>query len=224
MSPESQVPSPAVTRQTDNLDSGPGARDARFPEGRVTDPEAIALVLRYQAGQQDALETLHARLRPAMLSLLRQYRAGPLPGTLTRQDVMQQSWVLLAELAVRWRPCGSFLAYFFRSFPRQMHRYVQQAGWSRAGGVRVVSLPHEALVDEVDRIGAEPSADRALAWWEQLAELAPEQRVAVVLRVLEERDFEHIGRALHVSRATAHRLYRQALEELRAGSGGRERA
>jgi RNA polymerase sigma factor (sigma-70 family) len=183
----------------------------------VTDAEAIELVLHYQAGEPAALEALYARLRPAVLALLRPYRTAALPGTLAPQDVTQQSWVVLAELASRWRPQGSFLAYFFRSFPRRMRRYVRQAGSSRTTrAVKLVSLPHDELVGQVDRALAEPAADAALGWLEPLGELPPEQRVAVALRILEERDFASIGQVLHVSRATAHRLYRQALKQLAA--------
>jgi DNA-directed RNA polymerase specialized sigma24 family protein len=119
--------------------------------------------------------------------------------------------VILGELATRWQPSGSFLAYFFRSFPRAMQRYVRQAGSRATSSVQMVSLPHDDLVGAVDRMTAEPAGEQALSWLEHLAGLPPGPRIALALRILEECDFETIGRALHVSRATAHRLYRRAL-------------
>ena len=182
----------------------------------VTEAEASALVLRYQAGDAAALELLHARLGRAIGKALRRYRAAQLPSTVTRQDLTQQSWVILAELAHRWRPSGSFLAYFFRSFPRQVEHYLQRSRpGRRTKQAHVVAVPHDELLDAAASLPArDPFAESAVAWTDEIASLPAEQRIALMLRTMEGSSFDAIGRTLHVSRASAHRLYRRAVARL----------
>jgi len=194
------------------------------PHDEVTEAEASALVKRYQAGEAEALALLHARLSRAIGKALRRYRAAQLPTTVTSQDLTQQSWVILAELARRWRPSGSFLAYFFRSFARDVERYLQRSRpGRRTKQVHVIAVPHDELLRAASKLAAgDPFADAATAWADEIASLPPEQRVALVLRTMEGTSFDAIGQALHVSRATAHRLYQRAVARLaiEVGRGG----
>ena len=138
------------------------------------------------------------------------------------QDLRQQSWIILAELAGRWKPHGSFLAYFFRSFPREMQRYVARARQSQqAHRTRIVTLPHDELITHADSLEDQSGATEAAILSRELLEsLPPRLRVALLLRAVDGQDFGSIARALGVSRATAHRLYRSALERLEVSEGG----
>ena len=148
--------------------------------------------------------------------MLRHYRAAQLPSTVTPQDLTQQSWVILADLAGRWRPSGSFLAYFFRSFPREVDRFVLHSRpGRRTKQAHVVAVPHDELLGTADRMpGPDPFADRSASWVDEIVSLPVQQRTALLLRTMDGSSFDAIGRALHVSRASAHRLYRRAVARL----------
>src|SRR5437660_90411 len=177
-----------VGPDADALTRSPNAMD------EVTEVEASDLVKRYQQGEAAALELLHARLGRAMARPLRRYHPAQLPSTVTRQDLTQQSWVILAELARRWHPTGSFLAYFFRSFPREVERFVQRSHpGRRTKQTQVIAVPHDELLGAADKIAAgDPFADRALAWTDEIASLPPQQQAALTLRTIEGRTFDSI--------------------------------
>src|SRR5437867_6547108 len=86
--------------------------------------ETAALARRYQTGDPKALRLLYARLEVTMLSVLLHYQSSRPPSALTFEQLERQGWVVLAELAQRWRPPLSFLAYFYRSFPTAIARYL----------------------------------------------------------------------------------------------------
>ena len=184
------------------------------PHHEVSEADASELVLRYQAGDADALRVLHDRLGRAIASILRRYRAAQLPPTVTAQDLAQQSWVVLAELAARWRPSGSFLAYFFRSFPREMARYLQRSHPNRrTKQTHVFAIPHDELLGAADKLVVRDAVGDA-TWADEIAALPPEQRAALLLHTVEGSTFDAIGAALNVSRASAHRLYQRAVARL----------
>lgn len=204
------TPSPVLG--SDRSDPPAGLSQGERRRGHAEEADAAALVLRYQAGEADGLSALHRLLEPAIRSVVGRYRPAELPSALSMQDVSQQSWVVLAELAGRWRPGGSFLAYFFRSFPLAIARYVRRA---RSAGPTAIA---EA---EAGYLASDP-AENAL-WAEQLADLSRGERLAFLLHTVDQRDFDAIGCALGVSRATAHRLYQRARGRLAArldGPGG----
>jgi RNA polymerase sigma factor (sigma-70 family) len=196
------------------VDSGPSSSLREKPP-EVSESEAASLVLRYQAGDSEALELLHDRLGRIIGKMLRRYRATQLPSTVAPQDLTQQSWVIVAELARRWRPSGSFLAYFFRSFPREMERYLVHARPNRrTKQAQVIAIPHDELLGAAEKMVARDSfADRA-TWADEIASLPVDQRVALLLRTMEGSSFDAIGQTLHVSRASAHRIYRRAVARL----------
>jgi RNA polymerase sigma factor (sigma-70 family) len=131
-------------------------------------------------------------------------------------DLQQQAWIVLAEIALRWCPTGSFLAYFVRTFERELRRYVARARPVRGRrAVRVIAVPHDELVAVIERVNVADNGPEGEALLrDRLAALTDAEQLAVVLHVLEEQDFAAIGRRLNVSRATAHRLYRRGLARL----------
>jgi RNA polymerase sigma factor (sigma-70 family) len=198
----------------------PGLREHRDTPAEVPNPDAAfaELALRYQQGDSDALAALHERLRPAILAALGRLLRQPLPDQLAADDLQQQTWIILGELAGRWRPTGSFLAYFVRTFERELRRYVARARPVRGRrAIRVTPVPHDELLGMIERRGGgDNGPERAALFRDLLAALTERERVAVVLHVLEERNFGAIGHQLHVSRATAHRLVRRGLARLAA--------
>jgi RNA polymerase sigma factor (sigma-70 family) len=202
----------------DNEDGDAGRQEAK-------EAEVAALVLRYQSGEHGALAALYQQLERPILSFLRGYRSSDLPALVSLQDLRQQSWIILAELAGRWKPHGSFLAYMFRSFPREIQRYVVRARQSEpARRMRIVTLPHDELMAHAAGLQDQSGATEAAVLSRELLEsLPPRLRAAFVLRAVDGQDFGSIARALGVSRATAHRLYRSALERLDVSESGAPR-
>ena len=203
-----------MTDREDNALTPTPSQRERKPE-EVIEAEASSLVLRYQAGEAEALWLLHDRLGRAIGSILRRYGKAPLPSTVTSQDLAQQSWVVLAELARRWRPSGSFLAYFFRSFPREIERYIQRSRPNRrTKQTQMIGVPHDELMGTAAELVAPAAFADQAAWAEEIASLPAPQRVALLLHAMEGSSFDAIGATLNVSRASAHRLYRRAVARL----------
>jgi RNA polymerase sigma factor (sigma-70 family) len=180
------------------------------------DSEFRTLALRYQRGDASALGTLHERLLPAIRSSVGRLLRRQLPASLTPDDLQQQAWVLLADIASRWQPTGSFLAYFSHSFERELRRFVARSQPRRGSrGIQVIAIPHEEIMRLGESLAAADSGPETVAMVRQeLAALSEREQHAVVMHVLEERDFAAIGRRLNVSRATAYRLYARALSRL----------
>lgn len=197
------------------------AEGRTLPLGRRSPAEKSAvaeLVRRYQSGDPDALEELHDALGPIILGTLRPYRTAALPPMMTFQDVTQQSWVVLAELAARWRPSGSFIAYFFHSFPQAIRRYVRGSGRA-SRQAQVISVPYEELIEACDRASSGRDESTTLFLAEEINALPTGQRAALLLHTVEGRDFDAIGRGLGVGREQALQLYQRAVSTLSKAEG-----
>ncbi len=175
---------------------------------RLEEAVAVKLVERFQRGEGQVLSELHERLGPAMGALLRTYRSSRLPSAITVQDLQQQSWIILSELAGRWKPRGSFLAYFFRSFPHMVGRYVQvhrrSAGIAHEDAIRVAEArgPYGAVSEP-------PFAEPELDGW-GLERLSGVEQAVFAMRAVDHESFEVIGTRLGVTRSSANRIYRRA--------------
>jgi RNA polymerase sigma factor (sigma-70 family) len=180
-------------------------------EPHVDDADLVGLVIRFQAGESAVLATLHERLRPVLQSLLRRYQGNALPTPITREDVGQQSWVVLAELAHRWQPTGSFVGYVFQAFPHAIDRHL----FSLGRGEPTVELNEEVaqVAESAHSYAADhdPVPDR---WRPALASLTEDQRTVFVLHAVEKRDFTTVGKLLDMPRASASRLYREARAQI----------
>lgn len=181
-------------------------------KAHVEEAEAATLARRYQAGEADALEALHTRLEPAIRFLLRSYRPRGLPSPIGVDDLHQQSWIVLAELAGRWRPPGSFIGYFFRSFPRAIRRYVQAVERNTSAA----DLDDQTGVGEMALAYTAQSPEWAIRWSLELAQLPANERTVLLLRTLDQQDFMDIARQLDVSLTAVQRLFRRARERLAA--------
>jgi RNA polymerase sigma factor (sigma-70 family) len=215
-----QIPPPAGAAH------GPagGSRPGDDVDAEVT-ARANALALAHQRGQRDALPALVELLRPLMRATLFRYARGSLvlPASLDLNDLFQQSWLILDQLARRWDPAGGdFPAYVRVTFLWEVWRYVRALSPSRrARTVRVDNVQHDALLDRLDdHAGVDGRRwDDQLIAIEMLSELDPIARWALLLHVLEERPFQDVARALRLTQAGAYRAYRRALDQLRLRAG-----
>jgi RNA polymerase sigma factor (sigma-70 family) len=144
-------------------------------------------------------------------------RPGALPATLERNDLLQESWLILANLARRWRPTSSFAAYFRASFPWALARYVRRHSPSRrARGVLVLGAEHPDVQEQIDlQAGADGREwDHDLAWAERLEHLTEGERAVLLLHLADQRPFSDVAQALQLTRPAAYRLYRRALKRV----------
>src|SRR3712207_1474377 len=113
---------------------GSGSAGSRDVGAALALDEPSRPALAYQGGDRSALGALYRAVGPLLGAALARYQQQPgsLPSGLDCDDLAQQSWLILAELAVRWKPSGgSFAAYFRVSFRWALARYVRRNSPSR---------------------------------------------------------------------------------------------
>lgn len=192
------------------------------------DDEPSNLARAFQAGDRTVLAALHQSLRPLIATALGRYRGRrgaeqrALPAALECDDLAQQSWLILAALAERWRPGGgSFGGYFRVSFPWALDHYVRRHSPSRrARGVLVLGAERPDVQEQLDlRAGADGREwDGELAWSELLEPLADHERAVLLLHLAEQKTFTVVAQALRLTRPAAFRLYQRALKRVRGSS------
>ena len=183
------------------------------------------MVLAYRAGRPELLQPIFDALGPILFTTLKRYGRGgrPLPASLDSGDLVQQSWLILDELARRWNPAGGdFGAYVRIAFPWELWRYVRaHSPRRRARAVRVDNVDHDKLLE---RVGHQPGADGRewdgqLIAAEMLEGIDPLPKRALLLHVLDDQTFAQVGHALQLTCTGAYREYRRALDRLRLEAG-----
>lgn len=193
----------AALKRPDSVGKAPAVRHYEGWQTRVAEAEVAPLALRYQAGME-ALRLLEARLGPVILSILRPYGAVELPGSVTPQDLQQQSRMALAGVAQEWGQGGSFLAYFFRRFPSEMAGYIRRSRRAEEGAEGGAAA---------SRLGGAGLA----ALEEELVGLPERDRQVIRLRSVEGLSTAEVGRRLGVGQGTVGRIYRQGWSRLGGG-------
>ena len=169
------------------------------------------LVLRCQAGDEDAFEELVARYHPR----LRYYLRRILPRPDHADDVLQEVWLAVFQALPRLADPAALAAWLYR-----IARDKASVQWR----VR----PPERLLDVSDFV-EEPSQDNEFRQEDaqeihaSLDQLAPEQREILVLRFLEDMTYQQIAKVTGCPIGTVRsRLYyaksalRQAIEHRRS--------
>lgn len=179
---------------------------------------ASRLALEVRQGRPGALEALYREVETLLEhALLRYRRAQRLPLALEPQDLAQQTWLILAELARRWRPeGGSFAAYVNASAGWSLERYVRhQSHARRSGVVQVLSISHDAATEQAERLAGPDGRAWVdhLAYRELLAALSATQRTLLQLRLIEGYPLTEAARRMGITRDVARRLLRQVLAE-----------
>ena len=165
------------------------------------------LVLRCQAGDEDAFEELVARYHPR----LRYYLRRILPRADHADDVLQEVWLAVFRALPRLADPAALAAWLYR-----IARDKASVQWR--------GRPPERLLDVSD-IVEEPSQDNEFRQEDaqeihaSLDQLTPEQREVLVLRFLEDMTYEQIAKVTGCPIGTVRsRLYyaklalRQAIE------------
>lgn len=162
------------------------------------------LLMRLVAGDASALGALYDR---HATGLFRWLLARGL-GRGDAEDLLSECFLALVDRGERATQIEDVDAYLFAVARNQLARRGRH--------------PEPEALDLIAEPAASDPPDDALAVREVLADLPPEQREVVVLKVWQGRTFEEIGRLLGISPNTASSRYRYALEKLRAALGETE--
>jgi RNA polymerase sigma-70 factor (ECF subfamily) len=184
------------------------------------DTEADRLVLALRAGQRQALGELYRSVEPLIGMVVRQIASQGLPSALDVDDLEQESWLLLAELAARWQPeLGTFSSYVVGAMPWALGRYVRRHSPTyRAASVQVLAVDDRELERLIEERSEETVHDveSELACAELLAPLPPMERSVVLMRVVERQPIEAIASALRLTATSVRRAYERGIARLRS--------
>ena len=122
------------------------------------------------------------------------------------EDVMQEVFLRLARVARRDQAALQSRSYVLRIARNEAYRALSK-------GRRGIAERNDRLL-EICEPGQGSESER-LAIQDALAQLPPEQREALHLKLYANMTFEEIGKATEVSQNTAASRYRYALEKLR---------
>ena len=162
------------------------------------------LLRRLAAGDASALGALYDR---HATGLFRWVLARGLPRG-DAEDLLSECFVALVDRGERAGEIEDVGAYLFAVARHHLARRGRR--------------PEPEALDLIAEPAASNAPADALAIREALADLTPEQREVVVLKVWQGRTFDEIGRLLGISPNTASSRYRYALEKLRAALGETE--
>ena len=182
-----------------------------------------SLAMRYRSGERPVLGELYAGLEPFIHSILRQHAQGPrsLPPGVDPEDLYQQAYVVLAELALDWQPArrDNFVPYFLRSFPWRIDHYLRsQTPSRRTARFQLLSAPHDQLME---RIAGNPGSDGrdwdAVLVCSELLDSIPESyRQVVRLHIFQGLPFAQVGKRMGIGHSAAHEAFGRAITLLRS--------
>lgn len=201
----------------------PGEGEEWGDDGRAAREWRVSmLALRYRSGDPGALGELYEALRGAIVAAIRPHATEPwrLPAGVETEDLYQQAYVELAELVRDWDPNrrANFVPYFLRSFPWRIDHYLRSQSSARRTALhRVVSTPHDLLMERIERSGDQDGRDwdDAIASGEMLRRLPERCRRVVQLHLIQGLPFVEVARIMGIGRSTAHDAYKRAMMLLR---------
>ncbi len=167
-------------------------------EGRGSDSTLLARLAGADASALGELYDRHAT------GLFRWLLASGLPRA-EAEGLVQECFLALVDRGERVAEIEDVGAYLFAVARNMLARRARR--------------PELESLDLVEEPATSPAPADALAVREALADLPPEQREVVVLKVWQGHTFTEIGALLDISPNTASSRYRYALEKLRAALG-----
>ncbi|MFN8525349.1 MAG: sigma-70 family RNA polymerase sigma factor [Chloroflexota bacterium] len=210
---------PAVS-QADRREAG-AVGPARGPEDLALSLRTSALATRYQRGEALVLPELVECLQPLCQIAVRRYarRRQLLPPSIDLEDLDQQVWVIVDDLAHRWRSeSGAFAAYVRVAMPFELERFLAHSSPARRSRtVRVESLDPEELLR---RFGQLPGQDgrewpESLALREMMEQLLPLERTVLLLHGMGKQALREVAQRLGLTDRVAARVYASALHKAR---------
>lgn len=191
------------------------------PDGYVSpeqDERLGKLALRVTDGDAEALATLYAAYLPRLEHWIRRTRRACFRPSadiaVEPEDIVQEAFIVFADLILAWTGEGSLSAYIVSLYPCRLSDATRRMTETR------LPRPHDssALDDLTDDSYA---AEEALALIRSLAADLPDRLGDVlVLRIVERRTWDEIAHELGVSGRTVHRDWQSMLVLLRANLAG----
>ena len=165
------------------------------------------LVSRCRRGSKDAMCRMYEKYKDYLLTVAR----ALLYDRTAAEDVVHDVFVSFAQSVKTFRLTGSLKSYLATCVANRARDRL------RAGRRQVESLECKAPVTSgSDNPGQQVmEAEEAVLLRQALAELPPEQREAVVLRIKGEMKFREIGQLRGISASAVHRRYSEGLAKLR---------
>lgn len=196
----------------------PGARalaPTLSPDGPVPAEidRQLAELARRAGTDRDALDVLYAAYRPRLDHWVRRatrscFRPSADPAV-EPADIVQQAFIVFADLVLGWHGRGSLSAYLIAFFPWRLGDAVRRMTAPR-GHRSLDGLPSALLVDGTI------AADAAVALLEAIAaDLPGRQGAVLLLRVRDGLAWNDIAAQLGVDRRTLYRDWQKILRELR---------
>ncbi len=159
-------------------------------------------MVRYQAGDGSALDTLYTDVSPRLRTI---FRSGAPENDI--EELVQETWLQIHRSRHTWRPGEALLPWVY-----SIARHV------RSGHYRKVTRRNETLLDE--KIST-PPPELSYDWEQLLGELPASQRQVLILMKVEGHSLEEVAAATGSSvgsvKQKAHRAYAK-LRELLGGS------
>lgn len=170
-----------------------------------------ALMLAYGQGDATAFQTLYARHRGGLFRYLQRH----LRQQALAEECFQDVWIRLVAARERYRPEAKFSTWLYQIASNRLTDHWRAQG--RQGG------PVDDAQERIEREPDPSNPEHELSTFERrrrlqlaLAELPPDQREAVLLRLDRELPLEEIAQITGVGRETVKSRLRYAMDKLRA--------
>jgi DNA-directed RNA polymerase specialized sigma24 family protein len=180
---------------------------------RVEEEDVAGLVHRYRAGDSSVLPDLYEKLRGIMRYSVS--RACPLlPKWVDAEDAIQQSYFLVASLALSWDEArGKFIGYVVFRLPRKMIYWAMSLHGSAKQPNRVISMPHDLITEEIDQVQVEDNLTDFIVVSDALSRV-PHPEV-VFLHGIQRYSFTELAARLNRSRTSVYDEWNRAARWLR---------
>ncbi|MAW59805.1 MAG: hypothetical protein CMJ94_03095 [Planctomycetes bacterium] len=185
-------------------------------EPASTDDPGVQWMLAFQAGDEDAFESIVAEYESLVFGILRRL-LGPSGWV---EEMAQETFVRLYRARDRYSPAGKLSTFLYRIAYNLALNRIRDEKRRPAGSLQMGPEGEEMVVsDTVERTA--PEADAEHADWatlveQGLAELPENQRAALVFQHYDGLDLTEIGEVLGISPKAAKSLLHRARENLRA--------
>ena len=185
-------------------------------ESASTDDPGVQWMLAFQAGDEDAFESIVAEYESLVFGILRRL-LGPSGWV---DEMAQETFVRLYRTRDRYSPAGKLSTFLYRIAYNLALNRIRDEKRRPAGSLQMGPEGEEMVVsDSLERTAPEADADHA-DWAtlveRGLAELPENQRAALVFQHYDGLDLTEIGDVLGISPKAAKSLLHRARENLRA--------
>lgn len=172
-----------------------------------------SLATRAAGGNAEAMGEIHNAFSFKIARFVRRYHPSPLPDGYDMEDLLQEAFVVFAELIGDWDG-GDFCAFFFGVFPWRLRRHFCKLAraWRRDWIVYLDGEQMDLLLSGLTDIDRGFSSVEVAS---TLVDLPDWAREVVLLRLEHGLSFSQIAATLGISRSRAYRAWTEALSRIK---------